>query len=106
MWEELLVKESIRRREILRNLSKYLRIIAETVKRLDPNAEAYLFGSVAEGKSLVSSDIDVLVVTSLKPETVISELWRKGIEDPFEIHVVSPEQLQLYKSRAKLMKIT
>jgi len=104
--EELLVKESVRRREIFRNLPKYLRIIAETVKQLDPNAEAYLFGSVAEGRSLVSSDIDVLIVTNLKPETVIAELWSKGIEDPFEVHVIPPKQLRLYRNRAKLVKIT
>ncbi len=76
------------------------------MKRLDPNAEAYLFGSVAEGKSLISSDIDILIVTNLKPETVITELWNKGIEDPFEIHVIPPEQLQHYRNKAKLRKIT
>ena len=104
MSHELLVKEALRRQEIFKNLNKYLRIIKSTVEKLDENAEVYLFGSVAEGKHLYSSDIDVLVVTVLDPAVVISELWKRGIKDPFEIHVCHPKNLALYRLRAKLVK--
>jgi len=100
------VRESRRRREILRNLSRYLRTIAEVVKSLDPKARIYLFGSVAEGTSLTSSDVDILIVTeTLKPEEVIAQLWKHGIEDPFEIHVIKPEQLNTFKRTSKLIEI-
>ncbi len=66
----------------------------------------YLFGSVADGRYLLSGDIDILVVTKLKPEEVIATLWSKGIGDPFEIHVVNEEMLKVYKSRAKLIELT
>ncbi len=76
------------------------------VKQIDENAEVYLFGSVAMGEHLYSSDIDILVVTDLKPALIISRLWEKGIKNPpFEIHVCTPRELQLYKSRTKLVKI-
>jgi len=103
--ERLLVEEAKRRAEIFRNLDKYLKIIAETVKEFDKNAEVYLFGSVAEGKYLLSSDIDILVVSDLPPGRVLSILWDKGIKDPFEIHVVTREMFQSYKRRTKLVKI-
>ena len=105
MWSELFVKEARRRREIFANLSKYLRTIVEAAKSVDPSAEVYLFGSVAEGKATVASDIDVLIVTKARPEVVLDALWRKGIEEPFEIHVIPPELLRIYAKRAVLQKI-
>ncbi|QOJ79210.1 nucleotidyltransferase domain-containing protein [Infirmifilum lucidum] len=105
MSEELLVREAKRRAEVFRNLPEYLKLIRDTVLRLDENAEIYLFGSVAEGRSLLSSDIDILVVTNLPPPKILAELWKAGIEDPFEIHVIDGRSLEAYKRRAKLVPI-
>ena len=106
MSEKLLVRNAKRRRRIFLNLREYLIKIHEIVKRLDPSAEVYLFGSVAENRSLLSSDIDILVVTHLPPEIIISELWKKGIEEPFEIHVIDRSLLDSYRKRSTLIKIT
>ena len=106
LWRKLLVEEAKRRAEIFGNLDKYLKKIVEIVKELDRNAEVYLFGSVAEGKHLLSSDIDILVVTNLAPREVLAILWERGIRDPFEIHVVTKDMLEIYKGRAKLVKIS
>ncbi|HDD26896.1 MAG TPA: nucleotidyltransferase domain-containing protein [Acidilobales archaeon] len=106
MSERLLVEEAERRAKIFRNLWSYLKLIAKIVKELDRDAEVYLFGSVAEGRYLLSSDIDVLVVTVRKPEEVISRLWEVGIGDPFEIHVITKEYLEIYKRRSKLVQVT
>ncbi len=105
MSEELLIKEARRKAEVFRNLSKYLEVIVKTVKELDSRAEVYLFGSVAEGKYLLSSDIDVLVVTNLRPTEVLPILWERGIKDPFEVHVVTKEELELYRRRSYLIKV-
>ena len=105
MSEELLVKEAMRRREIFRNLPKYLRIILETVKLIDEKAEIYLFGSVAEERHIMSSDIDVLIVSSKSPQEIIPKLWERGIGDPFEIHVVSRERLEAYAKRSRLVRV-
>lgn len=50
--EKLLVSEAKRRAQIFKNINDYLKLIAETVRKLDCNAEVYLFGSVAEGGNL------------------------------------------------------
>ena len=106
MWEELLVEEARERKRIFENLSVYLERIVEAVTRLDPRAEVYLFGSVAERKYLLSSDIDVLVVTNTSPGRVLAELWASGIREPFEIHVVSRELLEIYEKRSKLIRVS
>ena len=64
----------------------------------------YLFGSTAEKRHTYSSDIDILIITKKDPARVQCELWKTGIKDPFEIHVQPPEKLQLYKTKAKLVK--
>lgn len=100
-----MVKEARRRAEIFKNLDKYLKLITDVVKSLDGDAEVYLFGSVAEGRHLLSSDIDVLVVTNVEPGKVLAVLWEHGIKDPFEVHVITRELLEMYRRRSKLVKI-
>jgi len=100
-----LVKEAKRRAEIFNNLEKYLRRVVDVVIGLDGEAEVYIFGSVVEGRHLLSSDIDILVVTRVKPGEVLAALWDAGIKDPFEIHVVTRETMHHYVKRAKLVKI-
>ena len=99
------MREALKRREIFENLDKYLCRIYRLLKTLDPSMEAYLFGSVAENRYLYSSDIDILVVTDLRPGIVLSYLWRNGIEEPFEIHVIPSKLLPIYAKRAKLISL-
>ena len=105
MSERLLIEEAKRRAEIFRNLPKYLRVILDTVRSIDENAEVYLFGSVAEGRYVLSSDIDILVVTGRSPGEVLAALWEKGIKEPFEIHVINKDVLKIYARKAKLIEI-
>jgi predicted nucleotidyltransferase len=100
-----LIVEATRRREVFERLDEYLKKIVEIVEKLDSNAEVYLFGSVAEGRHLISSDIDILVVSNLHPGKIIAELWSNGIDDPFEIHVITRDMLETYKRRMKLIKL-
>jgi hypothetical protein len=104
MSHETILKTALKRREAFRNLGKNLRTIKETVKKLDPHVEVYLFGSTAEKRHTYSSDIDVLIITKKEPAGVHYELWKAGIRDPFEIHVQPPEKLHLYQRKAKLVK--
>ena len=64
-----------------------------------------MFGSVAGGRHLLSSDVDVLVVTDLSPGEVLAALWERGIKDPFEVHEVNREALEIYKAKSKLVKV-
>ncbi len=105
MSHELLVKYALKRQDAFKNLPTYLETIKETIRKFDPHAKIYLFGSVAEERHNFSSDIDILIITKLPPATVHAELWRVGIKEPFEIHVHTSKEAILYKSRAKLVKI-
>lgn len=100
-----MIEEAAYRRHIFQNLDKYLRKILEVARKLDDRSEVYLFGSVAEGRYILSSDIDILVVTEVKPELILAEMWSNGVKDPFEIHVTTKDKLQLYAQRSKLIKI-
>lgn len=105
MSHEILVKTALKRREAFKKLDEHLETIKKTVHKLDPKAEIFMFGSVAEKKYKYSSDIDILIITGLHPVNVHSELWKTGIKDPFEIHVHSPEEAAFYKKRATLVKV-
>jgi hypothetical protein len=105
MLHEIMVERALKRQEAFKNLEKHLQTIKEIVTKLDPDAETYLFGSVAEKKYNYSSDIDILIITKQKPAIIHSELWKAGIKEPFEIHVQTPEKAQIYRKRTKLMKI-
>lgn len=104
MSHDLLVETALQRQDAFKNLSKRLKTIKKTVTELDPEAEAYLFGSVAEKRYNYSSDIDILIITKLHPAQIHAELWKAGIKDPFEIHVHTPEKAAFFK-KAKLKKL-
>jgi len=105
MSNKVLVEAALERQRVFKSLGKYLDVVKKTVSRLDPCAEVYLFGSVAENNYTFSSDIDVLVVTSVEPARVHMELWKSGVKEPFEIHVQPPDKVDFYRRRAKLLRI-
>jgi len=93
----MLIKEAKQRREIFNTLPEHLREIKKFLKSLDKECRVFLFGSVARGEHTFVSDIDVLVLTKLKPNFVISELRKKGFREPFEFHIVDKERFEIYK---------
>ena len=86
-------------------MAEHLDVIKKIVRKPDPEAEIFIFGSVAENRYNYSSDIDVLIITRVYPGVVHLELWKAGIKDPFEIHVHSPEKLAFYKERTTLIRV-
>ncbi|NHV96395.1 MAG: nucleotidyltransferase domain-containing protein [Thaumarchaeota archaeon] len=105
MSHRILVKRALQRRAVFNKLQEHLQIIKTVVQSLDPDAEVYLFGSVAEGRSNLSSDIDILIVTKTDPATVHLELWRAGVKEPFEIHVHTKDEAAFFVGRVKLLKV-
>jgi len=104
MSHEIIIEMAIKRREAFNNLNEYLQTIKDVVKKIDDEAELYLFGSVAEKRYAYSSDIDVLILTAAESARVHLDLWKAGIRDPFEVHVQPPEKAKLFASN--LVKIT
>lgn len=105
MSHKILIKEALKKQEAFKNLKRNLKTIKETVKKLDPTAKVYLFGSVAHKKHNYSSDIDILIITKLEPAKIHAELWKAGIKEPFEIHIQTKEKAYFYKKRTKLTEI-
>jgi predicted nucleotidyltransferase len=105
MSHEILVKAALKSQEGFKNLAEHLETIKTTVHKLDPKAEIFIFGSVAEKNYNYSSDIDILIISKLHPANILLELWKAGIRDPFEIHVQTPEKAVNYRKRTKLVKI-
>ena len=93
----MFVREARRRRSVWENLDAKLNELTSFVKGIDSEAEVYLFGSVAKGENNFASDIDILVVTIMPYEKMLTSISRKGFDDPFEIHVRSPLEAIRYK---------
>ncbi|NPA85743.1 MAG: hypothetical protein GXO07_07090 [Crenarchaeota archaeon] len=82
--------------------ARYLRMwkevvgkIAKAAKELIPEAKVYVIGSVAEGRTTIMSDVDVLICVpeKYKKREVKKKIIFKAIEEygvpwdyPFEIH--------------------
>ena len=99
-----------RRRMYFDNLDYYLRKIKEIVEKNVPNAEIYLYGSVAEGDySIGLSDIDIAIVSDNlsdrdKKLELFGVLTKKFFESPFEFHIFTKEQWESYKKFIKKFK--
>ena len=84
---------------------KYARLIKQVVCGFDPEARVILFGSAAKGLLKPSSDIDVLVVTSLAEDLHSRVKLRIKVKEalghvtPIELHVVTPREFQEWYSR-------
>lgn len=74
--------------------NKIIRLIRETVRLQEPNADIILYGSRARGEAKKGSDWDVIVIID-KPVMNFSEkgkidyiLWTKGLELGEEINTL------------------
>jgi len=91
-----------------KNYRSYLKIIKNMCMKELKEVRVYLFGSFVEGKSLPSSDIDVLIVSKNMPKMISerskikAEVWKKiGLFSPFELHLVNEEEFEWYKKFVK-----
>ncbi len=105
MSNDILVKAAMQRQEAFNNIKAHLEKITNTIRKLDPKAKVYLFGSATEIEHNYSSDIDVLIITELYPAKVHAELWKAGVREPFEIHVHTRREAEFFKRRTTLTKV-
>ena len=104
MSHGVLVERALKRREVFKRLQEHLETVKRVVYRLDSKAEIS-FSVPSRRVGIITQAIDILVVTETPPAKVLSELWKAGIKEPFEVHVHLPEKAALYKDRAKLLRI-
>ncbi len=84
----------------LRRWRDIARKVKEIVKRVDPDARVYVFGSVVRGDFTAASDIDILVVTNdlRKKYEVMVEVYRE-VDAPVELHVVTEDLMKRWYLR-------
>jgi len=100
------------RAEMLRSWRSWIGGVARAVKKLLPDAEIYIIGSIAEGKATAASDLDLLIVSNSIPRSSrkLAEL-KVAIEDeaklpvhhPVEFHFTTPEEAQQYLKRSRAL---
>ena len=81
---------------VLQYLRDYMQVakhVKEVVRRIDPDARVFVFGSVVSGKYTGASDIDILVITKelRRKYDIMVEVYR-STEAPVELHVISERQ--------------
>lgn len=90
---------------MLKEWRDWSRKVAEAAVETIGKVEVYVFGSVARGEATGGSDIDLLVVAQRLPASTMERArLRLKIEEeadlpkyhPFEIHLVTHEESQLY----------
>jgi predicted nucleotidyltransferase len=100
---DIYIREAKRLEKIYRNPYDLLRRIKGDLRRIIPDAEVYLFGSIARGKYTMASDIDVLVIvdstSKLNVDRVKAFIKRKYIEYPIELHIVSRREFEKWYKR-------
>ncbi|MEM2344857.1 MAG: nucleotidyltransferase domain-containing protein [Thermoproteota archaeon] len=94
--EELLIREAVKREEVFRNLPELLKRIKKVMSEADGESRVFLFGSVLRGEHVLTSDIDVLILTKLKPCEIIAKLRKEGFDEPFEFHVTDEKTFGFY----------
>jgi predicted nucleotidyltransferase len=99
------VNETMRKRRIWENLQSEIYRLVGVVKTTDKNAKVYLFGSALTGKHNMASDIDILVVTDVPYGEMLFSLTENGFEYPFEIHVRTPKESEIYLSMIHEIKM-
>lgn len=102
--KDIFIREAIRREEVFKNLPKLLKEIKKILNEMDKESRVFLFGSVVKDEYVLISDIDVLILTKLKPNEVIAKLRKEKFDEPFEFHVVDEKRFKLYKKFIKDLK--
>ncbi|MGC9105448.1 MAG: nucleotidyltransferase domain-containing protein [Thermoprotei archaeon] len=95
----------------LRRWREYAEKVAKAVKDLEPDAEVYVIGGVAEDRITVLSDIDILVVVkrelsprerrNLMRDVLVRAMDVYGLpfDAPVELHVVGEGSARKYLAK-------
>ncbi|MHA1679289.1 MAG: nucleotidyltransferase domain-containing protein [Promethearchaeota archaeon] len=96
--------------KFFKNYKKYLKRLNKSSKKILKDAHLYLFGSILEGKLVGGSDIDILIIADvpknhIKRAEIIAKIEEKAslpLSHPFEIHLITKEELEKWSKIYKL----
>ncbi len=99
-----------KRARMLREWRSWIPQVVKVIKKLLPDAEVYVIGSVAEGRAIAASDLDLLVVSQKVPDmarerarliATIEERAELPLYHPIEFHLVKPAEKGSYLQKSK-----
>lgn len=100
---EIYIEYSKRVRDVLENPLGLLAGIKNDILRYVQDAKVYLFGSVAQGKYTLSSDIDILVVSDrlegIDKDAIKAYVKMRYIDYPIELHMISRREFERWYRR-------
>ena len=91
---------------------RYVKLVADAVKLVAPEARVLVIGGAAENRPTARSDVDVLIALPKKPSfSEAVEVRAKVLEAaeelglpphaPIELHIVGEKELEEYAKRGK-----
>jgi len=100
----------IKRKEMIKNHRKYLKIINKNINLVLKESQIYLFGSIIEGNLVAASDIDILIIAEvpkkhLKRAEIIANIEEKSglpLSHPFEFHLLTQEEFDTWSEIYKI----
>ena len=104
----VIYEESARIYRLAENWREWVKRVAKAASKI--GCKVFVLGSRVEGKASPSSDVDVLIVCRKLPKSAFERARIKArIEEeaglppvhPFEIHLISEDELKWYKRHAK-----
>ena len=96
---DILIEQAKEREKYFENYLFYAKEVKKIVEKLLGKTRVFVFGSILKKKK-IARDIDVLIVSpKLKSidqkSKILAKLWQKlGINNPFEFHLITPEEYE------------
>jgi len=97
------------RADSLKNPMQVSHKVKQIASKHDKDAQVYLFGSAAEGKTTGLSDIDIMIISKDRSmEYKIKVEVYKEVDAPVEIHYITEEEYERWYKRfvGKMIHIT
>jgi len=97
---DLLIEKREKEKKYFKNYLNWAKKIKKEAEKSLGEVKVFLFGSIVKGKAEPGSDIDILVISpklknSIKKNKVRTKIQKKiGLFNPFEIHLITPEEYQ------------
>jgi len=97
---DLLIEKREKEKKYFKNYLNWAKKIKKETEKSLWEVKVFLFGSIVKGKAEPGSDIDILVISpklknSIKKNKVRTKIQKKiGLFNPFEIHLITPEEYQ------------
>lgn len=95
---DILIEERKEEERYFRNYLDYAREIKKEAEKNLGKVKVFLFGSIIKDKIGPGSDIDILIISSklgeaLKKSEIRAKILKKiGSPNPFELHLITPQE--------------